>query len=78
MVEHLRCGSPSALDKRPYVALWWWLSVVAAGFADRVTASLVRNDDAAGEEALSPLARANLSDAVASALGAGIPAPGMH
>ncbi|GHJ58931.1 hypothetical protein NOK12_14490 [Nocardioides sp. OK12] len=68
MVEDVRLGSRSGSGPSTNVVLWWWISVVGASIADRVTSVLLGGADPADPDYFSALANANLSDVVASAL----------
>lgn len=67
VVEDVRLGSQSVFTPPSNVVLGWWLSVVGASLAERVTAVLLNAVDG-GPDAVAAVARANLADVVASAL----------
>lgn len=64
MVEDVQRGCRSWGDAPSRVTVWWWLSLLAASIADRVTTALVPDED--GTDTLAALANANLSDTIAS------------
>jgi hypothetical protein len=68
VVEDVRVASQSSLGRQSDVVLAWWLTVIGASIAGRVTAALVSGAGASDSETISAIASANLSDVVGSVL----------
>ncbi|MGZ8745284.1 MAG: DUF4328 domain-containing protein [Nocardioides sp.] len=68
MVEDVRRASQAGFVEPSNVVLGWWLSVIGAVIAERVTLALLNDLPATGTGAFAAIARANLSDIIASGL----------
>ena len=66
VVEDVRVASQSTFGRQSDVVLAWWLTVVGASIAGRVTAALISGAGASDSETISAIASANLSDVVGS------------